>query len=873
MKHKFISLLLCASMAIGSFAPAVSANEVEVITQDASIVEVEADTNMEQDSVSEPVSVETNSFSEEKNEEMATVNESAEPAEENNADISVSEEDIVIADDGIELSANMPPQDQIDAAAEVSKLIAALPNPEDVTTGDAEQIAEARAALEALSVNATNEYITRNEIRKLEACENQLEKILSDISAGREMTRKINHLPETDKITKENEAEIAQLEAELAALTDDERAQVDPAAIQKLIDARNKIKQIDAIAAVDDYVDTELKPLINNGDYDEEHQKEIDDIIAEAEQKIKDLTESGEPVTQDQIDAIIDEAREKIDQVKTVYELEAEAYEAKIDAYKTPDQVVITDGNDVAQLRADYEALSDRAKTLVNTTILSGTETYYKRLTSLEKKIALLEKELKDAKDVATNEVREFSRSLAFSGEYAEAQKKELFNIAETAIKNINETRVLSSIQGMVDKAKEDMMKVKTIARLDADAYEAKVDNMGPVIDLSRSKADDVKKLREDYNNLSSKARALVDTDKTVAGDTYKERLEALEARIDKMASDDALNMTKIINSLPLIDNIKVSDEGSIVAARTAYEALTKEAKAKVPADILQKLVNAEARLVVEKNKVSYEQKLASFLNNKKANTSYFQDQMNKVNNAYNNGVNNIRNATTTEAAKLAYENAVKAINSVQTKAQRMKAAGTIKNFSQMRFYSSKQTKYTVYFRWSGVSGVDGYQIYGGPKGQPMKMIKQYDYKARSGLNGRLDPKKHYQYKLYAFKVVDGEIIHTHESPLIYVTTKGGKYGNIKKVKVKKVGKKNTSSVRKTINVSLKKGKKAKIKATEKRTKSKIKRFRKLQYESTNPRIANVSSKGKITAVNKGVCYIRVYSQTGTFRTIKVTVK
>ena len=58
-----------------------------------------------------------------------------------------------------------------------------------------------------------------------------------------------------------------------------------------------------------------------------------------------------------------------------------------------------------------------------------------------------------------------------------------------------------------------------------------------------------------------------------------------------------------------------------------------------------------------------------------------------------------------------------------------------------------------------------------------------------------------------------------------------------------------------------------------KNSKKKVKTHVKLRYESTNTKIATVSSKGVITAKGKGVCYIYVYAQNGVYKQVKVTVK
>ena len=55
--------------------------------------------------------------------------------------------------------------------------------------------------------------------------------------------------------------------------------------------------------------------------------------------------------------------------------------------------------------------------------------------------------------------------------------------------------------------------------------------------------------------------------------------------------------------------------------------------------------------------------------------------------------------------------------------------------------------------------------------------------------------------------------------------------------------------------------------------KMKIKRHRKVAFESSNPKVATVTSSGKIKAKSKGTCYVYAYAQNGVFKKIKVVVK
>ena len=53
----------------------------------------------------------------------------------------------------------------------------------------------------------------------------------------------------------------------------------------------------------------------------------------------------------------------------------------------------------------------------------------------------------------------------------------------------------------------------------------------------------------------------------------------------------------------------------------------------------------------------------------------------------------------------------------------------------------------------------------------------------------------------------------------------------------------------------------------------KIKKHRKVSFESSNPEIATVSKRGKITALKRGKCTIYAYAQNGVYKKVKVTIK
>ena len=83
----------------------------------------------------------------------------------------------------------------------------------------------------------------------------------------------------------------------------------------------------------------------------------------------------------------------------------------------------------------------------------------------------------------------------------------------------------------------------------------------------------------------------------------------------------------------------------------------------------------------------------------------------------------------------------------------------------------------------------------------------------------------------------------------------------------------NITSIKAKSKVSLKAKKKVTLKVTTKKSAKKMTSFRKLSFESSNPKIAAVSSKGVIKAKKKGTCTIYIYAQNGICKKVTVKVK
>ncbi len=173
---------------------------------------------------------------------------------------------------------------------------------------------------------------------------------------------------------------------------------------------------------------------------------------------------------------------------------------------------------------------------------------------------------------------------------------------------------------------------------------------------------------------------------------------------------------------------------------------------------------------------------------------------------------------------------------------------------------TTKKTNITV--SWKTVSGADGYIIYAAPCGNKLERAATVaNPKAVKYTFKKLKKGKYYKYIVVAYKKTAAGNRIMSKSKSVHCATPGGKKGNPTGIKLKKA------------KITLKKGKKTKIKATLLSKGKVATHIAKFRYESSNKKIATVDSKGNIKAKKKGTVTIYVYAQNGLCRTIKVKVK
>ena len=190
---------------------------------------------------------------------------------------------------------------------------------------------------------------------------------------------------------------------------------------------------------------------------------------------------------------------------------------------------------------------------------------------------------------------------------------------------------------------------------------------------------------------------------------------------------------------------------------------------------------------------------------------------------------------------------------------------GTSFGLLQMKSSGVKANSFKL--SWKKQTGAKSYVLYGNKCGKNNKYVRQMVTKKTSATIKKVNKKKLSKGTYYKFIVValdaKGNVLAT--SKTVHTATSGGKAGNDKSVKTKAKKNKVSVKVKKTFKLGAKE-----VPASKK---LKVSRHRKVAYESSNPKIAKVSSKGVITGVKKGSCYVYAYAQNGAFAKIKVTVK
>ena len=188
--------------------------------------------------------------------------------------------------------------------------------------------------------------------------------------------------------------------------------------------------------------------------------------------------------------------------------------------------------------------------------------------------------------------------------------------------------------------------------------------------------------------------------------------------------------------------------------------------------------------------------------------------------------------------------------------------------FSVLALKTTRQKKGSVSIGWKKISGASKYVVFGNRCGLKnklniLKMVSGTKTTVKKMGKRKLKKGTYYKFLVMALDKKDRVVA---VSKTIHVATKGGKVGNDKKV----------ITAAKSGKVTLKAGSSFKLNARAvppKSKKIKVKRHRKIKYESTNESVARVSKAGVIRAVKPGSSTIYAFAQDGIYAAVKVVVK
>lgn len=188
-----------------------------------------------------------------------------------------------------------------------------------------------------------------------------------------------------------------------------------------------------------------------------------------------------------------------------------------------------------------------------------------------------------------------------------------------------------------------------------------------------------------------------------------------------------------------------------------------------------------------------------------------------------------------------------------------------------LQFKSTSQSRHSVKLSWKKMKGAKKYIIYGNRCGKKYRykkiaVVSGSDLKVNSAAKKKIKKGSWYKFLVFAADQNDNILA---ASKTVHVCTAGGKYTNVKSLKL--VSAKKTQTALKKLKI----GKKYRLKIHQTRAsgKRRLKTHRGLRYESSDSGVASVSNKGVVRGKRKGICHIYVYAQSGVRISVKVNVR
>lgn len=280
----------------------------------------------------------------------------------------------------------------------------------------------------------------------------------------------------------------------------------------------------------------------------------------------------------------------------------ADAVIAQIDALPTAENVTLEHQEAVDAARDAYSKLTDDQKKLVSKETTD-------KLESAEKKIAQLLEE--QAADLVLEEMNALPSkdNLTLDDEVALAGAEAHYNALSDAQKEYLNGKAPESVAKLGElRTQLEKLKKDAADKAAADAVTEKLNALPSEEDVMFQDEAVLKQAREAYDALSD------DQKKFVSGEAY-DKLEKAEQKL-KALKEEAEVVTKQIQELPAVGDLKLEDAEKVSLARSAYDALNADQKRQLTeSGVLDTLLTAENQISLLEREKEEAEKVAQQIN------------------------------------------------------------------------------------------------------------------------------------------------------------------------------------------------------------------------------------------------------------------
>lgn len=280
----------------------------------------------------------------------------------------------------------------------------------------------------------------------------------------------------------------------------------------------------------------------------------------------------------------------------------ADAVIAQIDALPTAENVTLEHQEAVDAARDAYSKLTDDQKKLVSKETTD-------KLERAEKKIAQLLEE--QAADLVLEEINALpsKEALTLDDEVALAGAEAHYNALSDAQKEYLNGKAPESVAKLGElRTQLEKLKKDAADKAAADAVTEKLNALPSEEDVMFQDEAVLKQAREAYDALSD------DQKKFVSGEAY-DKLEKAEKKLEALKAE-AEAVTKQIQELPAVGDLKLEDAEKVSLARSAYDALNADQKRQLTeSGVLDTLLTAENQISLLEREKEEAEKVAQQIN------------------------------------------------------------------------------------------------------------------------------------------------------------------------------------------------------------------------------------------------------------------